>query len=428
MDTTMKLPSLPALGVAFGAALLLTSTAAAQCPGTDDAFEDNDSCAAPWVIGPGNYPGLYTEKEALDPDYFQISVPNNNFVVVTITFSHAQADTDLALYDSGCANLLDSSASITDSETVMYLNNSGATMDVIADAYVYVNAGNDCNNYTMDIQIFPDPCSTATDDALEDNDDCATAISNITGFVPGLFVSKTDYDYYAYTLADGETIDASTFFTHADGDIDIALYDTANCGTGFFNGLAYSVSTDDDENLSYTNTSGAAMPVILEVIVYSGSGFDCNNYDLDVTISGGSGPIGTNYCGPANMNSSGMSAVISAFGSTAVASNDVRLDASQMALNQFGMFVNSMSTGMVMPPGSQGNLCLSGAIGRHSQNILNTGATGAFSLQLDLTNIPTPNGHVAIQAGETWYWQAWFRDANPMSTSNFTDGIGITFN
>lgn len=137
--------------------------------------------------------------------------------------------------------------------------------------------------------------------------------------------------------------------------------------------------------------------------------------------------IGTIYCSPANVNSSGNPAAISAMGSVDVIDNNVTLSAVDLPANQFGMFVNSMSTGFVTPPGSQGNLCLSGQIGRHNQNILNSGATGEFSLALDLTNVPQPLGPVAIQAGETWHWQAWFRDLNPGSTSNFTDGIMITF-
>ena len=147
---------------------------------------------------------------------------------------------------------------------------------------------------------------------------------------------------------------------------------------------------------------------------------------FQVNPSGGD-LIGTNYCGPANLNSSGQPAVISAFGHTDVVKNQVRLDAAQMPTHQFGYFVNSMTQGFSSPPGSQGNLCVSGAIGRHTAGVQSTGAAGEFSLQLDLTDIPTPGGQVAIQAGETWYWQAWFRDANPSSTSNFTDGLCVTF-
>ena len=35
--------------------------------------------------------------------------------------------------------------------------------------------------------------------------------------------------------------------------------------------------------------------------------------------------------------------------------------------------------------------------------------------------------NLAVQAGETWLFQLWFRDVNPGNTSNFTDGIAITF-
>lgn len=139
------------------------------------------------------------------------------------------------------------------------------------------------------------------------------------------------------------------------------------------------------------------------------------------------GPIGDNYCGPSVLNSSGQSGVISAFGSLLVSANWVDLRASQLPASQWGMFLNSQSPGFVTPPGSQGNLCLSGAIGRYSASILNSGASGQFSLQLDLTAIPTPSGPHAVTVGETWYFQAWYRDHNPAATSNFTDGISFIF-
>ena len=139
------------------------------------------------------------------------------------------------------------------------------------------------------------------------------------------------------------------------------------------------------------------------------------------------GPIGSNYCGPANLNSTGQPGLISAFGSEQVLNNDVRLDGDQLAINQFSMFVNSMTQGFVMPPGSQGFLCLSGAIGRYNGNIMNTGSGGTVSLQLDLANTPTPGGPVAIQAGETWYFQLWFRDFTTGPTSNTTDAIEVMF-
>jgi hypothetical protein len=49
-----------------------------------------------------------------------------------------------------------------------------------------------------------------------------------------------------------------------------------------------------------------------------------------------------------------------------------------------------------------------------------SGAGGAFAVTVDLTNLP-PGGQAAA-AGERWYFLAWYRDANPQPTSNFTDG------
>jgi hypothetical protein len=80
-----------------------------------------------------------------------------------------------------------------------------------------------------------------------------------------------------------------------------------------------------------------------------------------------------------------------------------------------------------MSGGSQGNLCLGGQIGGFKQDVKNSGAGGAFALDVDTLVIPQPGGSVAIQPGETWNFQAWFRDKNPKRTSNFTDGISILF-
>ena len=59
--------------------------------------------------------------------------------------------------------------------------------------------------------------------------------------------------------------------------------------------------------------------------------------------------------------------------------------------------------------------------------VQNSGSTGSFSLTLDLTVMAQPQGLVAAQSGDTWNFQAWYRDANPGLTSNFTDAVSVTF-
>ncbi|MEM9799871.1 MAG: S8 family serine peptidase [Planctomycetota bacterium] len=136
---------------------------------------------------------------------------------------------------------------------------------------------------------------------------------------------------------------------------------------------------------------------------------------------------GTNYCST-NANSSGQRARISAFGSDDASENDLRVEADRLPTNTVGFFLAAPGSGFVANPGgSQGNLCLSGAVGRYSATVLNSGAAGRFSLNLDLGAVPTPTGSIGMSAGTTYHWQAWFRDANPSVTSNLTDGVRVLF-
>ncbi len=137
-----------------------------------------------------------------------------------------------------------------------------------------------------------------------------------------------------------------------------------------------------------------------------------------------------NYC-MANPNSTGAPATISAIGSGRVSDNDLVLTASQLPTNSFGFFLTSRFQGFVAnPSGSAGNLCLSGSIGRYvgPGQIQNSAAIGAFSLTLDLTQTPQPSGFTSVTAGQTWNYQAWFRDSvGGQPVSNFTDGVRVIF-
>ncbi len=132
------------------------------------------------------------------------------------------------------------------------------------------------------------------------------------------------------------------------------------------------------------------------------------------------------YC-LANPNSTGLPAFVCGQGSRTVADNDLRLTARDLPPNMFGYFLASQTQAFVGGPGgSQGNLCLGGQIGRFAKQIQSSGPNGEFTIQVDLTNIPTSPPH-SVVAGETWNFQAWFRDKNPGSTSNFTNGVAVTF-
>ncbi|MBL4771180.1 MAG: right-handed parallel beta-helix repeat-containing protein [Planctomycetes bacterium] len=141
---------------------------------------------------------------------------------------------------------------------------------------------------------------------------------------------------------------------------------------------------------------------------------------------------GNNFCSSA-LNTQGGHAKISASGSVVITDNALTLHATDMVTNQFAIFLVGGQPGFVASPGgSSGNLCLGGVIGRfnHVSQIRNTGATASIELLLDLNSLPLATGTVPVLIGETWHFQAWYRDGIPsigFHTSNFTDGIAITF-
>jgi hypothetical protein len=80
--------------------------------------------------------------------------------------------------------------------------------------------------------------------------------------------------------------------------------------------------------------------------------------------------------------------------------------------------------------GTAGNLCLGNPVGGLVGGVIpNSGATGIVQITADLTVMPQPGGAVAVQPGETWNFQCWYRDAvvGGSATSNFSDGLEVLF-
>lgn len=139
--------------------------------------------------------------------------------------------------------------------------------------------------------------------------------------------------------------------------------------------------------------------------------------------------VGTSTCGPAVVNSSGAANGILAIGTPSVAANTLALRARRAPFNSVGLFLVSDQLGFVPGAGgSSGALCLAGAIGRFGPNAVQSGTTGQFERHVDLTALPRPTGPLAVQSGETWSFQVWFRDTTAgAATSNFSDAVSVTF-
>ena len=84
----------------------------------------------------------------------------------------------------------------------------------------------------------------------------------------------------------------------------------------------------------------------------------------------------------------------------------------------------------VGPGGSQGILCLTGAVGRYvgPGQIQFSGAVRMMRLPIDLQSMPTPTGLTSASAGQTWHFQTWYRDTvGGTATSNFSDAVSVMF-
>jgi hypothetical protein len=136
------------------------------------------------------------------------------------------------------------------------------------------------------------------------------------------------------------------------------------------------------------------------------------------------GRLGAEIC-IANPNSTGVPAQLSGLGQDAASANVLVLNVTDSPVDSLGYFLASRTQGnQMLGGGSQGLLCLGGNLLRFSDTVLTDRGTGTVSFRADLDQFP--QGTV-VQAGETWFMQYWFRDANPQATSNTSSAVEISF-
>ncbi|MEM9379365.1 MAG: hypothetical protein AAGB93_05385 [Planctomycetota bacterium] len=124
-------------------------------------------------------------------------------------------------------------------------------------------------------------------------------------------------------------------------------------------------------------------------------------------------------------HSGGVTGAIDALGSNLAGGNPLTLAATDLPANTFGIFITSRAFDAAGSSVAGGQLCLAGTLGR-IPGILGSGSEGGFAQSIDTQRLPQ-GILTAAQPGETWYFQAWFRDANPTPTANFSDTVGVLF-
>ncbi len=88
--------------------------------------------------------------------------------------------------------------------------------------------------------------------------------------------------------------------------------------------------------------------------------------------------------------------------------NRVQLASSDLPVQSTGHFIASMNTGSAIAFNSQGLLCLAQPIKRFAGpgQVLSSGASGAFTLALDLASFSSGPSVFGVQTGDIWKFQA----------------------
>jgi hypothetical protein len=267
--------------VANNYSLLVVREEFIQC--TDDNFEPNDTPNDAKTVSEQDYPGLACCGE---PDWYKIDLNTGDKLEVLITFVQENGDLDLWVFDSAtalgggtlsCDNALGCGITETSNEEV-------TVESIPADGTYYLAVGpyqNAKNTYDMLIIVTPQT-QECQDDSDEENDDPVWGtgiVSTITK--PDQVLCPGDEDWYWVYLYTGQTVVVDLTFIHANGDLDLKLYDSeVTMDTLFEHQLAYSVSVTDNEHIEYT----AEMDSDFNIRVYGYSLEQGADYSIGVTL------------------------------------------------------------------------------------------------------------------------------------------------
>ncbi|NVM30170.1 MAG: pre-peptidase C-terminal domain-containing protein [Candidatus Helarchaeota archaeon] len=194
----------------------------------DDIFEENDDFPNAAFIDNNT---LYSNLICQDDDFYAFWATAGWLINITIEFDYAEGDLDLDLWDAFNISL-DASHTAADHENILL--SADYTGWYIIQVHDYQN--ND--NYSLIAKV------SWVDDVYEYNNDFNTA-TILPGYVIYTNLTCINSDFYNISLPSSTWINISLYFDHAEGDIDLYLYNSSQ----FI--VAFSVSFTDNEYIFY---------------------------------------------------------------------------------------------------------------------------------------------------------------------------------
>ncbi|MEM7117701.1 MAG: Calx-beta domain-containing protein [Chloroflexota bacterium] len=125
---------------------------------------------------------------------------------------------------------------------------------------------------TATVTILDDD-SACPNDGYEPNDSLAVAASITVGSYPNLVICSADVDYYSFSVAADQTIELNALFAHADGNLEMSLFDP----TGGL--LATANTTTDNETITHEAAASGTYTVLVV-----GYGDASNDYTLELAL------------------------------------------------------------------------------------------------------------------------------------------------
>lgn len=116
--------------------------------GSDDASENNDSCAAPRAVLAGTYSNRIVKST--DADWYSISVPAGKSLNVSLSFTHTNGDIDTALYPACGGTAVATSGGSGNTETMTVTNTGIVARTYYLNVFLYADTR---NTYSMTLSI-----------------------------------------------------------------------------------------------------------------------------------------------------------------------------------------------------------------------------------------------------------------------------------
>ncbi|MEB3884535.1 clostripain-related cysteine peptidase, partial [Lyngbya sp. CCY1209] len=247
-----------------------------------DGYESNDSLTAATLVRDNSTISGLNIHEAGNADWFRFDLAEmgnfGDFVQVD-GFNHGDGDIDIELYDQTGAFPLRQSAGVGNVETI-YLD--GLAPDTYyVKVFGYDGATSPGYQLTVDAPLegSSSPGTGISPDRFEENNTQATAYlfgSRDVG-EDDLTLTEGDTDWFQFRPSSNGTVEVSLDFNHAEGDVDLRVYDSESL-------LGTSEGTTNEEWVTFEGTADSDY----WVEVYGYEEVSNPEYSLNITTVGGS--------------------------------------------------------------------------------------------------------------------------------------------